>query len=134
MLGCDIHVLLMRREGAYKEKLSQRKRSASDKRPGEGYLLLVRTGGHYARNCPKRPRIEQAEGPAEKTREVRGTHQGRVYNLIKKDMGFDPAVIQGTLYILETPVHTLIDPRAMHLFMSHALARVKEKGLNLWDV
>ena len=36
-------------------------------------------------------------------------------------MGSNPAVIQGTLYTLETPVHALINPGSTHSFMSHAL-------------
>ena len=54
-------------------------------------------------------------------REVRGTRQGRIYNLILEDVGSDLAVIQGMLYILEIPMHALIDPGSTYSFMSHAL-------------
>ena len=38
-------------------------------------------------------------------------------------MGSDPTIIQCTHYILETPVHALINPGSTHSFISHALAR-----------
>ena len=38
-------------------------------------------------------------------------------------MGADPAVVQGTLFILDTLVHALIDPGSTHSFMSYALVR-----------
>ena len=68
--------------------------------------------GHYARDCPKRPKIEQGDGQAEGTGDIRGTCQGRIFNLTKGDMGADPIVVQGTLFILDTHVHALIDVNA----------------------
>ena len=88
--------------------------------------------GHYARDCPKRPKLGQGDGPADGTGEVRGTRQGRVFNLTKEDMGADPAVVQGTLFILDTPVHALIDPGSTHSFISYALVeslRVETKQM-----
>ena len=58
-----------------------------------------------------------------KIEEGKGTRQGRVYNLTKEDAEANPAVIQGTLFILDTPVHALTDPGSTHSFISHALAR-----------
>ena len=46
----------------------------------------------------------------------------QVYNLTKEDVEANPSVIQGTLFILDTPVHALIDPVSTHSFISHALA------------
>ena len=62
-----------------------------------------------------------ANWQAEKMGEVHGNHQGRVFNLTKEDLGIDPAVIQGMLFILETLVHALIDPGSTHSFILHAL-------------
>ncbi|XP_052209193.1 uncharacterized protein LOC127812711 [Diospyros lotus] len=78
--------------------------------------------GHYSSNCPKKPRLGQADGPTEKAGEACGTCQGRVYNLTKEDVGTNPAVVQGTLFISDTPTHALIDPGLTHSFMSYALA------------
>ncbi|XP_052197226.1 uncharacterized protein LOC127804408 [Diospyros lotus] len=78
--------------------------------------------GHYSSNCPKRPRLGQADGLTKKAREACGTRQGRVYNLTKEDVGTNPVVMQGTLFISNTLVHALIDPGSTHLFMSYALA------------
>ncbi|XP_052210336.1 uncharacterized protein LOC127813416 [Diospyros lotus] len=80
--------------------------------------------GHYSSNCSKRPRLGQADGLTEKAGEARGTHQGRVYNLTKEDVGTNPAVVQGTLFISDTHVHALIDPGSTHSFMSYALATI----------
>ncbi|XP_052187776.1 uncharacterized protein LOC127798322 [Diospyros lotus] len=78
--------------------------------------------GHYSSNCPKRPRLGQVDGPTEKIGEARGTRQVCVYNLTKEDVGTDPTVMQGTLFISDTLVHALIDPGSTHSFMSYALA------------
>ncbi|XP_052189966.1 uncharacterized protein LOC127799782 [Diospyros lotus] len=78
--------------------------------------------GHYSRNCLKKLKLGQADRPAERAREARGTRQGRVYNLTKEDVGIDLTVIQGTLFISNTPVHALIDPGSTHSFMSYTLA------------
>ncbi|XP_052172213.1 uncharacterized protein LOC127788143 [Diospyros lotus] len=90
--------------------------------------------GHYSSNCPKRPRLGQADGPTEKAGEARGTCQGRAYNLIKEDVGTNPAVVQGTLFISDTPVHALIDPGSTHSFMSYALATSLELDVYDFDV
>ena len=72
--------------------------------------------GHISRNCPKKK-----EQPL-KIEEGKGTRQARVYNLTKEDIEANPSVIQGTLFILDTLVHALIDPGSTHSFISHALA------------
>ena len=72
--------------------------------------------GHISRNCPKKK-----EQPL-KIKEGNGTQQARVYNLTKEDIEANSSVIQGTLFILDTLVHALIDPGSTHSFISHALA------------
>ena len=42
--------------------------------------------------------------------------------MTKKDVEANPSVIQGTLFILDTLVHALIDLGSNHSFISHALA------------
>ena len=63
--------------------------------------------GHISRNCPKKEQPLRIE-------EGKGTRHGRVYNMTKEEVETDPAVIQGTLFLLSTPVHALIDPGATH--------------------
>ena len=43
--------------------------------------------------------------------------------MTKEDVEVNLSVIQGTLFILDTPVHALIDPGSTYSFISHALAR-----------
>ncbi|XP_052206825.1 uncharacterized protein LOC127811157 [Diospyros lotus] len=78
---------------------------------------------YYSKNYPKKPKLGQAGGLAEKAGEARKTSQGRVYNLTKEDVGTDLTVVQGTLFILDTLVHALIDLGSTHSFMSYALAK-----------
>jgi len=82
----------------------------------QGKIVCYNCGqpGHLSRECPKRQKIEQ---PGKGTQNVR---PGRVYNLTCEDAEADPAVIEGTLFFSDVPVHVLIDPGATHSFVSHA--------------
>ncbi|XP_052172232.1 uncharacterized protein LOC127788161 [Diospyros lotus] len=70
--------------------------------------------GHISRDCLKRQKMEPPSGSAQ------NVHPDRVYNLTCEDAEADPAVIEGTLFFSNTPVHALIDPGATHSFVSHA--------------
>ena len=43
-----------------------------------------------------------------------------MYNLTCEDTEANLAVIEGTLFFSDVPVHALIDPGATHSFVSHA--------------
>ncbi|XP_052193780.1 uncharacterized protein LOC127802126 [Diospyros lotus] len=58
--------------------------------------------------------MEPSSGSAQNVR------PSRVYNLTCEDAEADPAVIEGTLFFSNIPVHALIDPGATHSFVSHA--------------
>jgi len=82
----------------------------------QGKIVCYNCGqlGHISREFSKRQKMEQ---PSRGTQNV---CQGRVYNLSCEDVEIDPAVIEGTLFFLDIPVHALIDLGAMHSFVSHA--------------
>ena len=82
--------------------------------------------GHLSRDCPKLRPAGQIQRPTQ-TLEAQ---QGRVFNLTRQDSVENPTVIQGTMFISGFPMHVLVDSRAIHSFISHALAKLLGEELD----
>ena len=73
------------KQGHISRNCRKRKDVSQEKGPLKVVCFQCEQPGHYARDCPKRPIIGQGDGQADGTGEVRGTRQGRVFNLTKED-------------------------------------------------
>jgi len=75
--------------------------------------------GHYSRNCPQGGKAEQGKKFEGKS----SSQPTRVYHLTKREAKVDLSIVEGTLLIHATLVHTLVDPGATHSFIAITSAR-----------
>ena len=108
--------MVLRGKGSHRRNFSKNKEAPQVEYQGKNMCYNCGITRHISREYSKRQKIEQPSGGTQNVR------HGHVYNLTCEDAEADPAVIEGTLFFSDTPIHALIDPGSTHSFISYAMA------------